>query len=41
MNANYIYEVFEDDELDFLARVRATGDEKLIAEVEAKYGRLG
>lgn len=30
-----------DDELDFLARVRATGDEKLIAEVEAKYGHLG
>ena len=28
----------KDDELDFLARVRATGNEKLIAEMEAKYG---
>ena len=28
----------KEDEIDFLARVRATGNEKLIAEVEAKYG---
>ena len=28
----------KDDEVDFLVRVRATGNEKLIAEVEAKYG---
>lgn len=31
----------KDDEIDFLARVRATGNEKLIAEMEAKYGDLG
>lgn len=30
-----------EEELDFLARVRATGNEKLIAEVEAEYGCLG
>ena len=28
----------KEEEIDFLARVRATGNEKLIAEVEAKYG---
>lgn len=28
----------KDDEIDFLARVRATGNEKLIADAEAMYG---